>query len=103
VHGQSVNIARAVLKFIPPIPPVNGPFCRNVGHFYRRRAPGAPSQTEFFTLPVEFVREHLDVTSSWEKVHRKPLREPIAHFRDEAGFDQIARRLGVPPPTETFV
>jgi hypothetical protein len=53
--------------------------------------------------PAEFVREHLDVTSSWEKVHLKPLRDQIAHFRDEAGFDQIARRLGVPPPTETFV
>jgi len=71
----------------------------NIGSFYRERDGSEGSrEVEMFTLPSAFVREHLDVSSSWQKVRLHPLAAQLEPFRGEAGLEQIAKRLGVPRP-----
>ena len=71
----------------------------NIGRFYGRNdGRDGEREPEFFTLPVEFVRKHHDVSSSWHKVRLRGLDSEIARYRDGRGFEQIARALGVPRP-----
>jgi hypothetical protein len=55
-------------------------------------------EIEIYTLPNEFIREHHITTSSWQKVRLRKLEDEIEVFKGEAGFEQIARCLGVPKP-----
>lgn len=76
----------------------------NIGSFYRGRDGSEGSrEVEMFTLPTAFVREHLDVSSSWQKVRLHALAAQIEPFRGEAGLEQIAKRLGVPRPVRTIL
>lgn len=72
----------------------------NVGYFFRRRRGRAAREgavvPEFYTLPVSFVREHHNPSSSWEKVRTRGL--DLTPYRDEAGFEQIAGDLGIAYP-----
>ena len=72
----------------------------NVGYFFRRRQPGyakaGASAPEIYTLPASFIREHHNTASSWEKVRTSGL--DLSRYRDEQGFEQIARRLRIPYP-----
>jgi hypothetical protein len=54
---------------------------------------------EFCTLPSDFIRQHHNSSSSWQKVLLKKLQTEIEPFRDEAGFELIAEALGVEKPT----
>ena len=54
---------------------------------------------EFYTLPNDFIRQHHNSRSSWQKVLLKKLQQEIEPFRDEAGFELIAEALGVEKPT----
>jgi len=71
----------------------------NIGKFYGRND-GATGITEpeFFTLANEFIREHHDASSTWEKVRLRALADEIEPFKNDAGFELIAKRLGVPRP-----
>ena len=72
----------------------------NVGYFFakarRHRCQDGACAPEFYTLPVAFIREHHDASSSWEKVRTRGL--DIERFKDEGGFEQIARDLGIEYP-----
>lgn len=74
----------------------------NVGYFFRKARPGDPragaGQPEFYTFPASFIRQHLNVRTSWEKVRTRGL--DIDRFRNEDGFEQIARDLGIPYPAK---
>jgi hypothetical protein len=76
----------------------------NVGFFGRRAltqgARAGARAPEFYTLPPEFVREHHNATSSWEKVRTRGLN--LESYKDERGFEQIAIALGIPYPEKVF-
>ena len=50
--------------------------------------------------PREFIRQHHDVGSVWQKVRLKNLDEVIAPYKDGLGFELIAGALGVPRSTK---
>jgi hypothetical protein len=71
----------------------------NIGNFFRGND-GSTGQQEpvFYTLSRNFIRQHHDTTSSWQKVLLHSLEAEIEPFRGDAGFELIAHRLGVPRP-----
>lgn len=70
----------------------------NIGYYYRRRPVlDGVGEPEFYTLPVNLVREnHTRTASGWENVHTKHL--DLESFKNDRGFEIIARDLGVPYP-----
>jgi len=52
---------------------------------------------EFYTLSSDFIREHHDNKSVWQKVRLSGVLEEIEQFKNELGFELIAERLGIPP------
>ena len=52
---------------------------------------------EFYTLSSEFIRAHHDKTSVWQKVRLSGVLDEIEEFKNEFGFDLIAKQLGIPP------
>jgi hypothetical protein len=70
----------------------------NVGYFYRKgKGLGVGKrEPEFFTLPAAWVERHRNESSSWGKLSLK--RRGIDRFKNDEGFELIARRLGVAYP-----
>lgn len=55
-------------------------------------------EIEFYTLPNQFIRQHHNKSSSWQKVRLKAVEKEIEEYKSEQGFEQIAKALGVPRP-----
>lgn len=71
----------------------------NIGKFYGKHDGSTGREAvEYFTLSNDFIRAHHNTASSWQKVRLKSLQAEILPFKDEPGFEQIARDLGIPPP-----
>ena len=72
----------------------------NVGYYLgkarRHETKDGAKEPEFYTFPASFIRQHHNANSSWEKVSLHGLN--IKRFKDEVGFEQIARALKVPYP-----
>src|SRR5208337_1249425 len=66
----------------------------NLGYFYcKKPVLEGFRDAEFYTLPRDWIRKHHRITKSgWQKVHTKG--EMIDEFKNEKGFEQIARDLG---------
>ena len=75
----------------------------NGGYFYgkarRNACRDGACEPEFYTFPVSFIRQHHDAKSSWEKVRTRGLE--IDRFKNERGFEQIARDLRIEYPEGT--
>lgn len=71
----------------------------NIGAFYNKKdgLTGA-AQPEFFTFPASFIRKHHDKSSTWEKVNLGGMDRRILRYKDQDGFEQIAKKLGVEQP-----
>jgi len=75
----------------------------NVGYFLqmRKRHPVLEGRRdpEFYTIPVSVIRENHDTSSSWHKVRTRGV--DLTPFKNEVGFEQIARELGIRYPDKT--
>jgi hypothetical protein len=71
----------------------------NIGNFYGRNDGSTGwREPEYFTLSQAFIREHHEPSSTWEKVRLKKLEDEIQAFKNEEGFEQIAKALGISRP-----
>ena len=71
----------------------------NIGWFNRQRTVlEGRREAEFYTLPLEFIRDHhRKVESGWEKVHTRKL--DLSNYLNDKGFELIAQDLGIPYPS----
>jgi hypothetical protein len=75
----------------------------NIGRYGRgRTGEDGMNPVEYYTLSNDFIREHHNTTSSWQKVLLRSLQKEIEPFRDEAGFELIAEALGIEKPTRAM-
>lgn len=76
----------------------------NIGKFYgKHNGLEGASEPEFYTLPNIFIRQHHQASSSWQKVRLKHLAKEIEPYKNEVGFEQIAKSLGIPKPVKQKV
>ena len=57
-------------------------------------------EPEYFTLSQAFIREHHEPSSTWEKVRLKKLEAEIQIYKNDAGFELIAKDLGIARPVK---
>jgi hypothetical protein len=71
----------------------------NIGYFYGGMNGVAGRQApEFYTLPNSFIRKHhKKVASGFDRVHTSSAN--ILRYKDELGFELIARDLNIKYPT----
>ena len=70
----------------------------NNGYYYKKRLVREGfSEPEFYTLPVEFLKNHYQkAKSGWERVVMKGV--DMEQYKNERGFEIIANALGIPYP-----
>ena len=74
----------------------------NIGYYYRRKSCiEGLCEPEFYTLPIEWIREHHYVAESgWQKVRTK--NQSLEQFKNEKGFELIAQDLSIPYPVRVL-
>jgi hypothetical protein len=72
----------------------------NNGYYFRKKPvrDGLRAPT-FYTLPSKFIQEHHQTTTSgWERVVMNRNAKAMAKYKDESGFEIIAKRLRISYP-----
>ena len=49
-------------------------------------------------LHLTYVRNVCDTSSTWQNVRLRTLAAEIEPFKNDGGFEHIAKRLGIPKP-----
>ena len=76
----------------------------NIGNFLAKRKHDCLEgrhEPEFYTLPITFIKEHHDDSSSWEKIRLRNLA--IEEYKNDQGFDLIAQALGIEYPSRPSI
>jgi hypothetical protein len=72
----------------------------NIGDFFSGHdGTTGMREPEFYTFPLDFVRERHFHSGGWEKISLHGLDTTIAPYKNEAGFELIAQALGIPVPS----
>ena len=71
----------------------------NIGFFYRKKPTlEGRREPEFYVLPRRWVKKHHLLDKGWEKIKTKGLA--LSRYKDEEGFERIAKKLGIEYPGE---
>lgn len=72
----------------------------NIGKFFGKKdGLTGDKPPVFYTLPQKFIKKHHQITSKWQQVNlRKLTEDELKPYENEAGFEQIAKALGIPKP-----
>lgn len=74
----------------------------NIGEFSRGKDGSTGlREPELYTFPNGFIRKHHRKGRVWQRVLLRPLGNKIEPFKNEDGFELIAKALGVPRPRKT--
>ena len=69
----------------------------NIGNYRKKDGSSGGRESEFYTFPASFIKLHINTKSArWQKVALRHL--DIEQYKDELGFEQIAKMLGVERP-----
>ena len=72
----------------------------NIGNFYNgKNGQEGIKPIDFYTLPNDYIRRNHMNSSIWQKVRLKRGQEDLEPFKNEAGFELIAKVLGVVKPS----
>ena len=56
------------------------------------------SKSPLFLVTPSFIKEYHVATSTWQKVQLKNHQKEIEPFKNELGFELVAKALGIPKP-----
>ena len=71
----------------------------NIGYYKSKRdCLSGRREPEFFTLPASYIRENIFVQGDWEKVSLRGKDTELEKYKNDRGFDIIARKLGISYP-----
>jgi len=74
----------------------------NIGAFYGRKplfSEFGDRKPVFYTLPKECVRAYF-ANSGWTKIQTKGKEKELDKYKNERGFEQIAKDLGITCPSD---
>jgi len=76
---------------------------QNIGFFYNknREVLKGYRDPEFYCFPRDWIRDHHKIfKSGWQKVHTNGLEKELKAYKNEQGFELIAKELGITYPGE---
>ena len=74
----------------------------NIGKFGgKNNGSSGAKNIEFYTLPRKLIKKYHYKSGKWEKETLHPYLKELEKYKDEAGFELIAKALGVKKPQKT--
>ena len=75
----------------------------NTGHFFKGRDGSSGNEhPEFFTFPASFIKSNIVLYGKGNRprVHLKGRDKELLPYKNDCGFEMIAKALGIPKPTK---